>query len=307
MSPFVKSVGLVFLCLVWGINWVAIKMSLEGLPPFISASIRFLLASLALFLYVKGKRISLKLNQRELRFLLISAFLTYALDYGLIFWGEQYLSAGVTSIFFSTFALFTALFSNFVFKSETFDGYKYSGMLLGLVGILMVFYDQLLKTRFDLMVILASIAIVLSAAAAAAATVIIKKYLSRMNTVRLSCYQLWLGTVFLVLITGIAEHSSLHRVQLTPRVFLAVVYMGVVASAAAFLVYYQLLKQMSAVSLSFTIYIIPLVALLVDYLIYGEILHMRSFVGMIIIFSGIWLSQGRNILARKTQKRKECG
>jgi drug/metabolite transporter (DMT)-like permease len=305
VSPLVKSVGLVFLCLVWGINWVAIKMSLEGLPPFISASFRFILASVVLFLYVKGKRISLKIDRKEFRFLLISAILTYALDYGLIFWGEQYLSAGVTSIFFSTFTLFTALFSNFVFKSETFDGYKYSGMLLGLVGILMVFYDQLLKTRFDLMVILASIAIVLSAAAAAAATVIIKKYLSRMNTVRLSFHQLWLGTVFLVLITGIAEHSSLHRVQLTPRVFLAMVYMGVIASAAAFLVYYKLLKQMSAVSLSFTIYIIPLVALLVDYLIYGEVLQMRSIVGMIIIFAGIWLSQGKNILARKTQKRKE--
>ena len=160
MNLLVKSVGLVFLCLVWGINWVAIKMSLEGLPPFISASFRFLLASIVLFLYVKGKRkrISLKVDKREFRFLAISAFLTYALDYGLIFWGEQYLSAGVTSIFFSTFALFTALFSNFVFKSETFDGYKYGGLLLGLVGILMVFYDQLLKTRFDLMVILASIA-----------------------------------------------------------------------------------------------------------------------------------------------------
>ena len=307
MSTLVMSLGLVFLCLVWGINWVAIKMSLEGLPPFISASFRFLLASIVLFLYVKGKRkrISLKVDKREFRFLAISAFLTYALDYGLIFWGEQYLSAGVTSIFFSTFALFTALFSNFVFKSETFDGYKYSGMLLGLVGILMVFYDQLLKTRFDLMVILASIAIVLSAAAAAASTVIIKKYLSRMNTVRLSFHQLWIGTVFLVLITGIAEHSSFHRVQLTPRVLLAMIYMGVIASAAAFLVYYKLLKQMSAVSLSFTIYIIPIVALLVDYLIYGEVLHMRSLVGMIIIFSGIWLSQGKNILARKTRKRKQ--
>jgi len=81
--------------------------------------------------------------------------------------------------------------------------------------------------------------------------------------------------------------------------------MGVIASAAAFLVYYKLLKQMSAVSLSFTIYIIPLIALLVDYLIYGEVLRMRSLVGMIIIFSGIWLSQGKNILARKIQKRKQ--
>jgi drug/metabolite transporter (DMT)-like permease len=304
MSPLVKAAGLVFLCLVWGINWVAIKMSLEGLPPFISASFRFVFASLVLFLYVKGKRISLKVDNREFRFLLITAFLTYALDYGLIFWGEQYLSAGVTSIFFSTFTLFTALFSNFVFKSETFDGYKYGGLLLGLGGILLVFYDQLVKTRFDLMVILASVAIVLSAAAAAASTVIVKKHLSRMNTVRLSFHQLWIGAFFLVLITGIAEHSHLQRVQLTPRVLLAVVYMAVMASAAAFLVYYKLLQQMSAVSLSFTIYIIPLVALLADYLIYGEVLHLRSFVGMIIIFSGIWLSQGKNLIARKYKHRK---
>jgi hypothetical protein len=77
---------------------------------------------------------------------------------------------------------------------------------------------------------------------------------------------------------------------------------GILASAAAFVVYYKLLKQMSAVSLSFTIYIIPLVALSADYLFYGEVLHLRSVMGMAIIFAGIWLSQGRNIIARKARK-----
>lgn len=300
MSKTLKSFGLVFLCLIWGVNWVAIKISLEGLPPLISASLRFLLASIIMFLYVKWKRISLKVNKKESWLLVATAFLIYAVDYGLIFWGEQYLSAGVTSIFFSTFALFTALFSNFVFKSETFDGYKYAGLLLGMSGILLVFYDQLVITRFSLMVILASIAVVVSAIAAAAATVIVKKYLTHMNHVRLSFHQLWMGTFFLVLIAVIAENPQ--KVQLTTRVLLALVYMAVLASAAAFVVYYKLLKQMSAVSLSFTIYIIPLVALSADYLFYGEVLHIRSFVGMAIIFAGIWLSQGRNIIARKTRK-----
>jgi len=300
MSKLMKGFGLVFLCLVWGGNWVAIKISLEGLPPLISAALRFLLATLVMFLYVKWKGLSLKVTRRESWLLPISAFLIYAVDYGLIFWGEQYLSAGVTSIFFSTFALFTAIFSNFVFKSETFDGYKYAGLLLGMSGILLVFYDQLVITRFSLMVILASIAVVVSAISAAAATVIVKKYLTHMNHVCLSFHQLWIGTFFLVLIAVITENP--HKVQLSARVLMALVYMGILASAAAFVVYYKLLKEMSAVSLSFTIYIIPLVALSADYLFYGEVLHLRSVMGMTIIFAGIWLSQGRNIFAGKVRK-----
>ncbi len=281
--------SLTFLCLIWGANWVAIKISLEGFPPLLGAAGRFLLAILALYIYVKWKRISLRLDPKELKFLLISAFLTYVIDYGLLFWGEQYISAGVASIFFSTFALFTAILSNFVFRSEPFSLGKFSGLTLGLLGIVIVFYDQVAVTRFSPLVILASVLVLVAAIGAAVATVIIKKYLSAMDHVKLSFHQMLLGTIMLIILSVIFE--DITSVTLNSRILIAMVYMGVVASAMAFVIYYRLLKNMSAVSLSFIIYIIPIVALLTDYVVYGELLSFRSFIGMVVIFAGIWFSR----------------
>ena len=290
MSNQGKFLGLTFLCLTWGFNWVAIKISLEGLPPLISASLRFSLAIIILFFFIKGKRISLRLSAGEFRLLLVTGFMTYTLDYGLIYWGEQYLSAGVTSIFFSTFSLFTALFTHFIFKNETFYWQKYIGIVTGFAGILLVFLDQLILTRFEFKVILASAAIILGAVFAALPTVIIKKHLTQMRPEILSFYQMVAGTFFLVLMGLLTE--DIHQVQLSLRVAAALLYMAVMSSAIAFVVYYSLLKNMSAISLSLMIYIIPLVALLGDWLIYRKVLHFRSILGMVIIFAGISLSQG---------------
>ena len=93
----------VILCLIWGTTWLAIKYSLEGLPPFLGAAFRFIIASLALFVFILFKKISLRIDKKDIKYLLITAFLMYVFDYGLIFWGEQYINAGVAAIFFSTF------------------------------------------------------------------------------------------------------------------------------------------------------------------------------------------------------------
>ncbi|MCP5050835.1 MAG: EamA family transporter, partial [bacterium] len=107
MSNIKKILGLVFLCIAWGTSFVAIKVTLEGFPPLFGAAARFLSAVVMLYIYIKWKRIPLRLTTREFRILLFTAFLIYAGDYGLIYWGEQYLSAGVASIFFAPFTMFT--------------------------------------------------------------------------------------------------------------------------------------------------------------------------------------------------------
>ncbi|MCP4216297.1 MAG: DMT family transporter [bacterium] len=287
MKNITKASALTLICIIWGVNWVAIKVSLEGFSPFWGATFRFLLAVIALYIYVLWKKIPLRVTRREFYFLLLVGFLTHAVNYGLLFWGEQYLSAGVTSIFFSTFALFTAICSNFLFKSEPFRWNKYFGLLVGLSGVFVVFYDQLAKTSFDKKVMLASIAVLVAALGAAIGTVIIKKYLSKMNSVVLSFHQMWLGTLMLAVLALTIEP---FKIELNPRVFWTMIYMGIIASAAAFVIYYNLLQHMSAVSLSFIIYVIPIIALISDYFIYGELLSMRSCAGTVIIFTGIWLN-----------------
>jgi len=289
MTKKIQATLLVSLCLIWGLNWVAIKISLESIPPFTSAALRFLLATFFLFFYIKAKKISLKIEPRVFRIIVISSFLMYPLDYGFVYWGEQYLSAGVTAIFFSTFAIFTAFFTNFVFKNEPFKWQKYLGLLIGLSGIVVIFYDQLVLTKFSTIVALGSIAIILSAVFASIATVIAKKYFQSLNPVALTFHQIAIGAFFLVIMAVATE--TFNPAQLTLRAGLAMLYMSILASAAAFVIYYRLLKNMSAISLSLTIYIIPIISVLGDFIIYGEVLSLRSVVGMAIIFSGIWISQ----------------
>lgn len=279
----------IFLCFVWGTTWIAIKISLEGFPPFAGAAIRFMLAILFLLIFIRLKKISLRLPARTFVMVSISAFLMYVLDYGLIYWGEQYLSAGVTAIFFATFPLFTGIWATFLFRSEKFYWNKLSGLILGLLGVIIVFLDQLLLTQFDKGVIQGAAAILLGAAGGAMSLVLIKKHLSGVNPVSLSFHQMAQGVIFLLFFSLIVEnHQQIH---LSLRVISAVVYLGAVGSALAFGLYYWLLQEWSAITLSLIIYITPLVALLVDYLVLGEIIQPEAVLGMLVIFSGVLFVQ----------------
>jgi drug/metabolite transporter (DMT)-like permease len=215
----------------------------------------------------------------------------YTFDYGLIYWGEQYLSAGITAIFFATFPIFTGLWATFLFRNEQYNRNKFLGLTLSFIGIIFVFYDQLTLTNFNRMVILASSAIIFGSAGGAMSVVIVKKYLSKINPISLTLNQMIYGVLSLFMLSILFENYS--EIQLNVRVWAAVVYLGLMGSAVAFALYYWLLQELSAITLSLIIYITPIVALLVDYLVFGEIIQAKAILGTIIIFSGIALTQLR--------------
>lgn len=287
-----KYLGYGLLCLIWGTTWIAIKITLSGFPPFYGAAARFVVAALFLYLYARISHAPLLFSKRYLVVIAVSSFLMYVFDYGLVYWGEQYLSAGVTAIFFAPFALFTAIWSNFIFKNEPFRWNTFAGILFGFAGIFVVFYDQLVATQFDRTVILASAAIVVGATGGALAVVIIKKYAHRENAVAITLHQMLFGIFFLALFGILFENPG--QIDLSPKVIGAVVYLGIAGSAIAFSIYYWLLKKMSAITLSTIIYVTPIVAVVFDYVLMGERVSGGSIIGALLIFSGIAISQAHN-------------
>ena len=282
--------GFCLLCLIWGTTWLAIKTTVEGLSPFYGAGIRFIVAFVALFFFILLKGgVPLRIYKREFRLLTISAILMYAIDYGLIYWAEQYLSAGITSIFFATFSLFIAIWTNFFFRNERFQWHKFIGLLVGFSGILIVFFDQLIITNFNRIVILAATAVTIASASAAMSVVIVKKYLSKMNPFTLTFHQMWIGILFLFLFGFTFE--DINNFEINLPVISAVIYLALLGTSFAFVLYYKLLQQMSAITLSLVIYITPIIALISDYLIFGEVISFRAVVGMLIIFTGVGITQ----------------
>jgi len=225
----------------------------------------------------------------------------YVLDYGFIYWGEQYLSAGVTAIFFATFPLFTGIWTTFLLRSERFHWNKFIGLLLGLTGVTIVFFDQLLLTQFDRNVMQGAGAIVAGAAGGAMSVVLIKKHLFKVNPVSLSFHQMAQGVLFLLFFSLLLEDH--HGIHISLRVMSAVIYLGAAGSALAFALYYWLLQEWSAITLSLIIYITPLVALVVDYLVFGEVIQPEAVLGMLIIFSGLVFVQLDFVRLRRTLRK----
>ncbi len=284
-----KIVAFIALCIVWGTTWVAMKISLEGFPPFLGAGLRFLTASVVLALIVKQRGITVKVSRNDFKILIIAASLMYGLDYGLIYWGAQFLSAGVTSVFFATFPLFTAIWTIAFFKDEKFDPVRMIGIAIGFIGITIVFYDQLAAADFSDNVIWPVLAVMGGAAAGALSISIVKKYIPTMSALPMTFHQILYGTLQLLLLSIIFEKYD--AVKINGEIIGATVYLGVVGSALAFMVYYKLLQSLSAITLLLIIYITPIVALISDYLWYGNEINIRIVLGIMTVFTGIFFTQ----------------
>jgi drug/metabolite transporter (DMT)-like permease len=268
---------------------LAIKITVTSVPPFFGASIRFFAAALMLIVIITLKRLPFQITRKTIWPLILSAILMYLCDYGLIYWGEQHISAGVTAIFFSTFPLFTAIWSALFLKDEKLRWNRTSGLVIGFLGIIIVFYDQVAMTQFNLLVVLASLAVTVAAASGAGSVIIVKKHLTHLNAFNLTLNPMVVGIIFHSLFGIIVE--DIGQAVFSQRVILAIAYLGFVGSAFAFVLYYHLLKKMSVITLSLIIYITPIIAIIVDYIIFREILHIRSIIGMCVVFIGIALTQ----------------
>ncbi len=266
-NPLARYVAFASVAIIWGTTWVAIKLSLQGYPPVIGATLRFVPAIAVLGLYARVTRLSLVLPRNTIVWVAVTAILVYVVNYGLVYWGEQYLSAGVTAILFAAVPLATMLGSAFAFRTERFQYRKLVGILFGFLGIVVVFFDPLVATCFSTKVTLAAVAIVVAAMAAAFNIVIAKRHLMLVGAVPLTLHQMLWGTLGLGIISAIT--GEWRHVQYSLGATLAVLYLGL-AGSAAFVMYYSLLKTMRASTLSTISYVTPFVAVFSGWIVLNE-------------------------------------
>ena len=225
------------------------------------------------------------IHSRVYVLVLVTGVLIYGIDYGLVYWSEQYLSAGVTAILFTTFPFFVAVFSHLVLKSEALGFNIYVGLLLGFAGVAATSYDEFFEEAPEGKVLVATFAVIVSAAAGALATVITKKHLTGIHPGSLALNQTALGATLLFLVALL--RGEFGEATWGANALVGLVYLGVIASALAFTLFYWLLQRTSAVTLASMIFILPIVAVICEWIIYGEMITPATVLGMVLIFLGI--------------------
>lgn len=283
------------LCLIWGSTWLFIKLGLEDLPPFTFAGIRFVVAVAILATIVALRRLALPRTSRDWLLLLVSGVLAFCVNYGLLFWGEQYISSGLAAVLQSTIPAFGLVIAHFYLPGEKMTPAKILGIVLGVIGVAVVFSNQLdvAGTR----ALAGCAALIVSSMGAAYSNVLVKAYGKHMDPAILAGGQMFFGLIPLLLI-GIPWEGSPLNFNWTPMAVVALLYLAIVGSVVAFLLYYWLVKNMDVTKTMLIALVTPVVAVTLGMIVLKEQLHWRTLVGALMIISGIGIIVTRQAATR---------
>ena len=283
------------LCGIWGSTWLFIKLGLEDLPPVTFAGIRFVIAFAILFAWIRLRRMPLPVRRGDWILLAISGILAFGLNYGLVFWGEQYISSGLAALLQATLPAFGLVFAHFHLPAERLSWTRIAGVVLGVFGVAVVFSNQLAVSGRQSLA--GCVALVLSAIFAAYSNVLVKAYGKHMNPAILAGGQMFFGLLLLLGVGIPLEGNPLHF-RWTPMALLCLFYLAVVGSVIAFLLYYWLVLKMDVTKSMLIALVTPVVAVILGMLVLNEEIGWRTLIGGAMIMLGISF-----VVVRRTRKK----
>jgi drug/metabolite transporter (DMT)-like permease len=274
------------LCGIWGSTWLFIKLGLEDLPPLTFAGIRFVISCAIIFSIIRIRRLELPRARADWGLLAVTGILSFGLNYGLVFWGEQHISSGLAALLQATLPAFGLVFAHFHLPGERLSWAKIGGVVLGVCGVAVVFSNQLAVAGRQALA--GGVALILSAAFAAYSNVLVKRYGKNLNPAILSAGQMFFG-LLLLLAVGLPLEGNPLRFHWTRMAVIALLYLAVVGSVIAFLLYYWLVQNMDVTKSMLIALVTPVVAVILGMIVLNEEFGWRTLAGGAMIILGIAL------------------
>ncbi len=291
--------GVFTLGIIWGSTWLAIKFGLQDAPPFFSAALRFILTFLILFVWQKIKGYRFPRSIKYWGNSIFIALLMFIIPYAMVYWGEQYISSGLSAVLFSAQSLFVVVFAHFILKSEKAGIKKILGLLIGLFGLVILYKSQIAWDEYQGPK--GMIALLFAAASAALGLVVLSKQKHKFEPVPEVMTHIGITAVAFILLTLIFEKPPENI--FTPKLWISIIYLAVFGTAFGFIVYYWLAKNATAFVTSFSIFISPVFAVFLGWLILNETINLLGIIGISLVFIGIILTQlPKNIILKSNFK-----
>lgn len=274
------------LCIVWSSTWLVIKIGLRDLPPVSFAAWRFVIAIAALLAVSMG-RVRLRPRRRaDYGMLAFTGVMMFAVNYGLLFWGEQHVSSGLAAVLQTTIPIFGMLFAHWWLPGESLRWQRMAGALIAVGGVALICGHLL--DRGGMLAFWAGLGIVVGAAGAAFSNVALKRRALDLAPAMIAAWQMIFGTAPMLVI-GFAVDGDPRRFHWTASAWFCLLYLAVVGSALTFLLLYWLLPRMSVTNLQTISLITPPGAVAFGWLFGGEKLALGYLFGAALVLVGVWM------------------
>lgn len=275
--------GLVIVCLIWGSTWLAIKEGLASVPPFLSAGVRFIIASILLRLVMAQQGERVPTDRKYWMLILETGLLTYSIPFAFMYWGQRLIPSGLSSVLFATYPFFVALAARFRVPGERLPAMRVIGILLGFVGVVSIFSGQLeLETGFSP---IGMSCIVIGAALQAWALVSVRLKGQDIHPATLTFGGMIIGAAVLSSSSLLLEDYATLVVD--ERAIVSTLYLAAFGSVITFITYFWLVKHVNPVLLSLTAFVTPFIAVSLGAVVLDEHLGQRVLLGGLLVLAGV--------------------
>ena len=288
--PTGKSGGYVALgitSVVWGTTWVASKIAVSDMPALQMASIRqFFGGCIFVLFFLLYKKAGLP-TKKQFAWLIMMAFLMFVLANGLSTWSLHYIPTGLSALIGALYPLSAVVIEMLFFKNRNLNLLTFFGLLLGISGIGIVFYENLIHTHPDgyfFGVLLSVIAML----AWSLGTIFVARNKVKMNPYYATGWQMLISAVLLFVVAHLFQPTIPLR-DISTKSWLAITYLVLAGSILAFIAFIYAMKKLPVAISSLYAYINPLVAMVTAAIILNEPLTWYILWGAMVTLTGVFL------------------
>jgi len=245
------------LSLAWGSSFFWIKIAVAEVGPFLLVALRVLFGVLGLLAVLLWRRPEWPKDRRTWWAMLLLGFTNTAAPFVLISWAEQHIDSAVASILNSSVPLFTMVIAHFLLADDRMTRQRILGLLVGFAGVIVL---TLRDIGGDLRLnLLAQAAMLLAVLFYAGSSVFARRNTQGVSPIVQALVPL-LSADALIWAGALAAESPLQLPQLT-LTWIALIWLGLVGSCLAYLLYFYLLHAIGPTRATMVTYTFPVVGI----------------------------------------------
>ncbi|HWY04676.1 MAG TPA: EamA family transporter [Candidatus Acidoferrum sp.] len=271
---------------VWGSTFLAIRVGVREVPPFLLAGMRFLVAGIVLcgWMRVRGAPAP---TAREWGAASLLAILIFLLDYGLLFWAERRVPSGIAAVMMATIPVFMAIAEIIFLRTQRLTLRLGLALLTGLAGVAVLVGHsiELGQAPVDTA---GACALIIAAISWSVAASLTRRMRLPANKAMSSGAQMFAGGVLLTLMAALlGEFRGFHVQAVSRGAWLALAYLIMAGSIIGFTAYVWLIDHQSPTKVGTYAYVNPVIAVLVGYFLGGEAIGPRTVAGTVLVLVSV--------------------
>ena len=300
-SKFLAYASWVSVCIVWGSTYLAIRIGVSDLPPMLFAGLRWILSGIILipFLLWRGYKLP---ASKEIKHIAIIGIALLGFGNGLIVVGEQWVPSGLTALMITTLPLWVTGIESSLPVGEKWNKYKFSGLLLGFTGILLILWNDIFNT-FGTDYLPGILSVLTGVTIWSAGTNYSKYTKLEVHPLMSAAVQMLIaGVAQTILGVVLGEHNIF---SFTTESFWAFIYLVFIGSFLGYVAYIYAIAHLPISFVTTYAYINPIIAVILGWLVLDEAITPVVLIAAVVIFGGVYLvrkgaGMNKNILPKES-------